>query len=158
MSSNTRSAIKIIAENKKAFFNYEILEHFEAGIVLNGSEIKSLREGKISLKESYIRPIDGEFFLLQAHINEYSHSNDLKYDATRKRKLLMHKREIFKLISKIETKGLTLVPAKIYFKNGFAKIDVVLARGKNLSDKRRTVQEREQKIEAIRAMKLKSNL
>lgn len=157
MAETKHSSIKIVAENKKAFFNYEILEHFEAGLVLNGAEIKSLREGKISLKESYIRPIAGELFLLQAHINEYSHSNDSRYDATRNRKLLMHKKEILKLVSKVEQKGLTLVPSKIYLKNGFAKVDIVLARGKNLSDKRHTIQEREQKIEANRAIKLKTN-
>ena len=88
MRNDTRGAIKVIADNKKAFFNYEIIEHFEAGIVLKGAEIKVLREGKISLQESYIRVIDGELYLLQAYIKEYSHSNDKEYDPIRKRKLL----------------------------------------------------------------------
>lgn len=155
MASNIHGAIKIIAENRKASFNYIFLEHFEAGIVLKGSEIKSLREGKISLQESYIRVIDGELFLIQAHINEYSHSNDKDYDPVRKRKLLMHKKEILKLASKVEVKGLTLVPIKAYFKNGFVKFDIALAKGKNAPDKRNAIKEREQKIEANRAMKFR---
>lgn len=156
MANSNRSLIKIIADNKKAFFNYELLEHFEAGIVLKGAEIKALREGKISLQESYIRVINGELFLLQAHINEYSHSNDKEYDPVRNRKLLMHKKEINKLSVKVEAKGLTLVPVKAYFKNGFVKLDVALARGKNAPDKRNVVKEREQKIEVSRAMKYRN--
>ena len=155
MANEVRSAIKVIADNKKAFFNYQLIEHFEAGIVLKGAEIKALREGKISLQESYIRVIDGELYLLQAHIKEYSHSNDKEYDPIRKRKLLMHKKEIFKLASKVEIKGYTLVPVKAYFKNGFAKLDIALAKGKNAPDKRNAIKEREQKIEANRAMKYK---
>lgn len=157
MRNDTRGAIKVIADNKKAFFNYEIIEHFEAGIVLKGAEIKALREGKISLQESYIRVIDGELYLLQAYIKEYSHSNDKEYDPIRKRKLLMHKKEIFKLASKAEVKGLTLVPVKAYFRNGFVKLDVALARGKNAPDKRNAIKEREQKIEAGRALKYSKN-
>ena len=157
MRNDTRGAIKVIADNKKAFFNYEIIEHFEAGIVLKGAEIKALREGKISLQESYIRVIDGELYLLQAYIKEYSHSNDKEYDPIRKRKLLMHKKEIFKLASKVEVKGLTLVPVKAYFRNGFVKLDVALARVKNAPDKRNAIKEREQKIEAGRALKYSKN-
>ena len=157
MRNDTRGAIKVIADNKKAFFNYAIIEHFEAGIVLKGAEIKALREGKISLQESYIRVIDGELYLLQAYIKEYSHSNDKEYDPIRKRKLLMHKKEIFKLASKVEVKGLTLVPVKAYFRNGFVKLDVALARGKNAPDKRNAIKEREQKIEAGRALKYSKN-
>ena len=157
MRNDTRGAIKVIADNKKAFFNYEIIEHFEAGIVLKGAEIKALREGKISLQESYIRVIDGELYLLQAYIKEYSHSNDKEYDPIRKRKLLMHKKEICKLASKVEVKGLTLVPVKAYFRNGFVKLDVALARGKNAPDKRNAIKEREQKIEAGRALKYSKN-
>ena len=157
MRNDTRGAIKVIADNKKAFFNYEIIEHFEAGIVLKGAEIKALREGKISLQESYIRVIDGELYLLQAYIKDYSHSNDKEYDPIRKRKLLMHKKEIFKLASKVEVKGLTLVPVKAYFRNGFVKLDVALARGKNAPDKRNAIKEREQKIEAGRALKYSKN-
>ncbi|MGI6680137.1 MAG: SsrA-binding protein SmpB [Bdellovibrionota bacterium] len=153
MTRNTKGAIKVVAENRKASFNYELLERFEAGLVLRGAEIKALREGKISLQESYIRVIDGELYLLQAHISEYSHSNDKTYDPVRKRKLLMHKKEILKLGAKVETKGLTLVPVKVYLKNGFAKLDIALARGKKSLDKREAIKEREQKIEASRALK-----
>jgi SsrA-binding protein len=154
--ANQTEGIKIISDNKKAFFNYEILERFEAGIVLKGSEIKSLREGKISLKESYIRVSDGEMFLLQANISEYSHSDDKTYDPTRKRKLLMHKNEINKLSVKVDQKGLTLVPLKIYLKKGYAKLEIALARGKNAPDKRKAIKEKELKVEAQRAMKYKN--
>lgn len=144
---------KIIHLNKKARFNYEILEKFEAGIVLTGAEIKSIRQGKISLGEAYIRPFNGELFLINAHIAEYSHSAQTKYDPQRQRKLLMHKQEINKLQGRVEQKGLTIVPVQVYLKNGRAKIEIALARGKDAPDKRRTIQERELKREAQRALK-----
>src|SRR4051812_32244971 len=110
-------SIKIISVNKKARFQYEIIETLEAGIVLTGAEIKSLREGKITLQESYVRPQNGEIHLLQAHIAQYSHDNNPNYEPARKRKLLLHKNEIMRLQGRVEAKGLTVVPLKIYLKN-----------------------------------------
>lgn len=152
-TNSKKPAIKIIALNKKAKFNYEILEKFEAGIVLSGNEIKSIRLGKINLSESYISPKNGELWLENAYINEYSHSSEKHYSPTRKRKLLMHRQEINKLTGRVEKKGLTIVPLSIYLKKGMAKLEVALARGKNAPDKRKTIKERELKREAERAMK-----
>jgi SsrA-binding protein len=146
---------KTVVVNKKARFNYAIEESFEAGLVLTGSEIKSIREGRANIAESYIRPVEGELFLVQAHITEYSHSHDPKYDPLRKRKLLMHKREIEKLSARVEAQGFTLVPLSIYLKRGKAKLQVALAKGKAAPDKRRVTRERELDREASRAMKRK---
>lgn len=154
MSNNGKKpAIKIVAKNKKARFNYEILEKFEAGLVLSGNEIKSIRLGKINLSESYVNPKKGELWLENAYINEYSHSSEKFYNPTRSRKLLMHRQEINKLTGRVEKKGLTIVTLSIYLKKGKAKLEVALARGKNAPDKRKTSKERELKREAERAMK-----
>lgn len=147
------SNIKIIAVNKKARFNYNLLERFEAGIVLSGAEIKSIRAGHISLVESYVRPHDGELFLLNANITEYSHSSDSNYEPQRKRKLLMHKQEIKKLTGRVEAQGCTIVPVKLYLKKGRAKLEIALAKGKAGPDKRHAIKDRELKVEAERAMK-----
>jgi SsrA-binding protein len=145
---------KVIAINKKARFNYHIVETLEAGIVLTGVEIKSIRAGNINLAESYVRPQGGEVFLLGAHIRQYSHSGGLKdYDPVRPKKLLLHKHEIDKFRGRVEAKGMTIVPLKIYLKHGRAKLEIGLAKGKDAPDKRHSVKERDAKREMARAIK-----
>ncbi|KPC75608.1 MULTISPECIES: SsrA-binding protein SmpB [Laceyella] len=134
---------KIIAKNKKAFHDYHIEEQFEAGIVLTGTEIKSIRQGKVQLKDSYARIDKGEVFIVGMHISPFDKGNRFNVDPTRTRKLLMHKREIDKLLGITKIKGLTLVPLDVHLKNGFAKIQLGLARGKKLYDKRATEAKRE---------------
>lgn len=144
---------KVVAVNKKARFEYEILEVLEAGMALSGAEIKSVRAGGVSLGEAYVRPQDGEMMLVGAHIREYEHSREPDYDPVRKRKLLLHRREIRKLTSRVEQKGLTIVPLRIYLKKGLAKLEIALARGKAAPDKRSAIIDRERRREAERAMK-----
>ena len=127
---------KLICSNKKARRNYDIIETFEAGLVLVGSEVKSLRAGKASMNESYAKITGGEIWLVQFHISPYSHANVFNHDPLRPRKLLLHKQEIRRLIGKITEKGLTLVPLRAYFKNGRAKVELALGKGKKIHDKR----------------------
>ena len=129
-------SIKIITENRKARHDYHVEETFEAGIALAGTEVKSLRAGKANLKDSFARIDHGEMFLFNAHISPYEQGNRFNHDPLRTRKLLMHAHEIRKLIGKVQEKGLTLVPLKMYFKNGKAKVLLALAKGKKLYDKR----------------------
>ena len=129
---------RLVARNKKAYFNYEILEEYEAGMELVGTEVKSLREGRINLKESYARVIDGEVWLENCRISPYSHGNLYNHDPLRRRKLLLRRREINKLIGKVVQKGLTIVPLSLYFKHGKAKLKIAVARGKRAYDKRET--------------------
>ena len=145
--------IKIIAINKKAKFDYQFIETFEAGIVLTGSEIKSLKNSEVNLKESYIKPDSGELFIIGMHIAEYSHSSSKDYNPTRMRKLLMHKSEIYKLQGNVERKGLTIVPVQLYLKKGRAKLQIALAKGKAAPDKRRAIKDSELKKKAERAIK-----
>lgn len=144
---------KVITVNKKGRFRYHLLETFEVGIVLLGREIKSIREGSVSIEESYVRPESNALYWVGAHIRPYSHSDDQEYNPTRTRKLLMHKIEIEKLRGKVEEKGLTVIPVKLYLKNGKAKLEIALAKGKDAPDKRQTIKDREMKREAQRAMK-----
>lgn len=146
-------SIKILSENRKARFNYHILDSFEAGIVLSGAEIKSIRAGGISLQEGYISPRNGELWLLGAHIKPYVFSPDKEYDPVQPRKLLMHKEEIKRLAGKVEQKGLTLVPLKIYLKRGRAKLEVALAQGKSAPDKRHDIKKKEADRDLARAIK-----
>jgi SsrA-binding protein len=141
----------LIADNRKAFFDYHILDTFEAGIVLTGTEVKGIREGKANLRESYARVENGEIWLYKAHINPYSHRGYVDHDPKRRRKLLLHRAEIRKLIGRTVEKGLTLVPTRMYFKNGRVKVALGLARGKQLHDKRETIKRRETERET-RAM------
>jgi SsrA-binding protein len=134
--------IKVVATNRDAYHNYFIDETYEAGLALTGTEVKSLREGRVHLKDAYVAVKGGEAWLINAHISPYSHGNRENHDPTRTRKLLLHKREILKLNSKVQEKGLTLVPTKIYFKDGRAKAEVGIARGKKLYDKRETEKRR----------------
>lgn len=151
--SDGTPGVKTIAVNRKARFNYHLQETFEAGLVLTGGEIKSIREGRINLEESYIVVRNSELFLMQAHIAPYRFDTNTGYDPVRRRKLLMHKHEIDRLRGKVEAKGFTLVPTKIYLKRGYAKLELALAKGKAAPDKRETVKAREAKREAERAMK-----
>lgn len=146
---------KIVAQNRKARFNYHIVEVCEAGIALTGAEVKSVREGKASITESYISPSGDELFLVGAHIPPYVRSGTLAemYDPIRKRKLLLHRSEITKLIERVEAKGCTLVPLSLYFKNGRLKVEVALAKGKAAPDKRDTNKARDAKREIDRAIK-----
>jgi len=136
--------MKLIAKNKKAYFNYELLESYEAGIALLGSEVKSIREGRISLKESYAEIRDGEVYLLSCHISPYEPANRLNHDPLRERKLLLHHREIKRLTGKIKERGFTLVPVQVRINDrGKVKIEVALARGKKTHQKREVIRERD---------------
>jgi len=143
---------KIIAANRKARFDYHILDTFEAGLVLTGAEIKSIRTGEVTIAEAYVRPQGGELFLLNAYIKPYSHSGDPEYDPRRARKLLMHKREIVRLSRELETKGTTIVPLQLYLKSGRAKIEIALGKGKAAPDKRQDIKKRESQREIAREM------
>ncbi len=134
--------IKIVTTNREAYHNYFIDETYEAGLMLTGTEVKSLRDGRVNLKDAYVAVKDGEAWLINAHISPYSHGNRENHDPTRTRKLLLHKKEIVRLGSKVQEKGFTLVPTKIYFKQGRAKAEIGLARGKKLYDKRETEKRR----------------
>lgn len=144
---------KLIASNKKAYHEYFILEKFEAGLVLVGTEVKSAREGRVNLKDSYALVRNGEAFLLNCHVSPYTHGNRENHDPTRTRKLLLHGEEIRKLIGKTQEKGLTLVPLRVYLKRGRVKVELGVARGKKLHDKRETERRKEADLEARSAMK-----
>jgi len=142
-----------LADNRKAFHDFHILETFEAGIALLGTEVKGIREGQANLRDSYARVDNGEVWLFNVHINPYSHRGYVDHDPKRKRRLLLHKYEIRKLIGKTVEKGLTLVPTKMYFKNGKVKVAIALARGKAVHDKRETLRRREVDRETRAAVK-----
>lgn len=154
MSNPEADKIKILVENRKVRFNYHIIESFEAGLVLTGAEIKSLRNGGGNLADSYVRPIREELFLLGAHIQPYVFTKDKDPDPTRTRKLLLNRAEIDKLSARVAQKGLTIVPLKLYLKKGRAKLEIGLAKGKNAPDKRSSVREREINRELRRDYKL----
>lgn len=145
--------IKVVCQNKKARYDYEIIEVIEAGMVLLGTEVKSLRQGRANLKDSYARIKDGELFLMQCHISPYTHAYYDNHEPDRVRKLLVRKREIKRLQGKTQEKGLTLVPLKIYFKDGKAKVELALARGKRSYDKRETLKRKTEERELQRAIK-----
>ncbi|RME07231.1 MAG: SsrA-binding protein SmpB [Deltaproteobacteria bacterium] len=144
---------KIVCRNKKARFNYTIEETIEAGIVLLGTEVKSLRQGKANITDSYARFRNGEVFLIGAHISPYDFGTHENHDPLRERKLLLHRREIRRLLTKVTQRGYTLVPLEIYFKDGHAKVLLALGKGKKLYDKRETMRKREEKREIDRAVK-----
>ena len=147
---------KVVATNRDAYHNYHILETYECGVMLTGTEVKSIRDGRINLKDSYVLVREGEAWLLNAHVSHYSHGNRSNPDPTRTRKLLLHHEEIVRLSSKVAEKGLTLVPTKVYFKNGRAKIEVGLAKGKKLYDKRETEMRKTVDRETRRALRERS--
>ena len=142
-----------IAENRKAMHDYHLVETFEAGIALQGTEVKSIREGRVNLRDSFARVEGGEIFLFNVHISPYGNRGYVDHEPTRKRKLLLHKQEIRKLIGKTVEKGMTLVPTRMYFKNGRIKVAISLAKGKQLHDKRETVKRREAERETRAAVK-----
>ena len=142
---------RVVATNRRARHEYEILETLEAGLVLRGTEVKSLRTGQVNFKDSYAAVRGGEIWLLGCHISPYSHGTDANHDPERDRKLLLHGREITRLTGKVAERGLTVVPLKVYFKNGRAKVELGLARGKKLHDKRATLRERETRREMDKA-------
>ena len=150
-------AKKIIAVNRRARRDYEIVESLEAGIALKGTEVKSLREGRINFKDSYARIDDEEVYLVNAHISPYSHGNIQNHDPLRDRKLLLHKFEIKRLRGKTEQKGLTLIPLRAYFVRGRAKVEIALARGKGRGDKRETIKRRVTDREIERELKLRQH-
>lgn len=145
--------MKPIAENRKAFHDYFIEETHEAGISLLGTEVKSIREGKLNLKDSYVLMKDSEAFLLNAHISPYSHGNIMNHEPLRTRKLLLNRSEIERLKGKVAQKGYSLIPLKAYFKGPYVKIEIGLARGKKLFDKRESIKEKEAKRQIERAVK-----
>ncbi len=148
------SAEKTVCINRRARHDYTIEETYEAGLVLTGSEVKSLREGRANLKDSYARVSGGEIFLLNAHISPYPAAQRFNHDPTRTRKLLMHKREILRLMGKVQEQGLTLIPLRLYFnRGGRAKVELALARGKKLHDKRSAMREREARREIERTLR-----
>jgi SsrA-binding protein len=156
MAPKPERAFKVVADNRKARFNYEIGETFEAGLALTGTEVKSLRAGKAAISESYADPRGGELWLINANIPEYIKANRFNHAPKRPRKLLLHKRQINKLIGAVEREGMTVVPLKLYFNaKGRAKIEIALARGKKLHDKRETLKKRSWERERGRLLRAK---
>ncbi|MCB0405181.1 MAG: SsrA-binding protein SmpB [Bdellovibrionales bacterium] len=149
----SQTGIKIICDNRKAFHNYTIEEKVEAGIVLKGTEVKALRNGNANLRDAYAVFNEGELFLLNAHIDPYSMGNRENHEPTRTRKLLLHREELEKLWGKLEVRGYSLVPLKMYFKEGRAKVELGLGKGKKSHDKRASKKEKDVKREIARAMK-----
>jgi SsrA-binding protein len=151
--TDREAAQKNIAENRKAFHDYHILETYETGVVLLGTEVKSIREGRVNLRDSYARTENGEVFVYNIHIQPYSHRGYAEHDPLRRRKLLLHAHEIRKLVGKTIEKGMTLVPLRMYFKDGKVKMALGLAKGKQLHDKRETIKRREVDRETRAAVK-----
>jgi SsrA-binding protein len=153
VATEREAARENIAENRKAFHDYHLIETFEAGIALQGTEVKSIREGRVNLRDSYARVEGGEVFLYNVHVSPYGNRGYVDHEPTRRRKLLLHKQEIRKLIGKTVEKGMTLVPTRMYFKNGRIKVAISLAKGKQLHDKRETIKKREADRETRAAVK-----
>ncbi len=149
------SGVKIIAKNRRVRHEYHILETFEAGLALKGTEIKSIRAHRVSLKRGYVQPRGGELWLVDVHIAEYEQGNRENHDPVRQRKLLLHRREINKIIAALSQKGLTCVPTRLYLKNGRAKVEIALARGKKLHDKRQAMARRDSQRQVERALREK---
>ena len=151
-----KSEMKLIANNKKAYHDFFILDTYEAGIALHGTEVKSLRMGKCSIKESFIRIENGEVFIYGMHISPYEKGNIFNKDPLRVKKLLLHKTEINKLLGKTQEKGMSLVPLKVYLKGSLVKVEIGLAKGKKLYDKRQDITKKDQKREAEREFKVRN--
>ena len=145
--------VQVIANNKKAYHDYFVLEKYEAGIELYGTEIKSIRAGRVNLKDSFCSVDDGEMFAIGMHISHYEQGNIFNRDPMRKKRLLLHKREIMKLFGQSQQQGLAIVPLQLYIKNGRAKLEIALAKGKALYDKRQTEKERDASREMAKALK-----
>jgi SsrA-binding protein len=151
--TEAKPAEKLIADNRKAFHDFHILETFEAGVALLGTEVKAIREGRVNLRDSYARPEGGEIWAYNIHISPYSHRGYADHEPTRRRKLLLHADEIRKLIGKTTERGMTLVPTRMYFKRGRVKLGIGLAKGKKEHDKRETIRRREAERETRAAIK-----
>ncbi len=151
-----KNAVRQISNNKKAYHDFEILESFQAGIELVGTEVKSLRAGRCNLKDSYVKILDGEAFIYNMHISPYEFGNIFNKDPMRPRKLLLHKSEILKLFGKVQKDGLTIVPLKIYFRGSYVKVDIGLAKGKKLYDKRNDIAKKDQKRQAEKEFKIRN--
>ena len=147
--------IKLLSDNRHAAHNYHLLERFEAGLALTGTEVKSAKDGRVQLKDSFAEVAGNEAWLLNAHIGQYSHGNRENHEPMRRRKLLLHRAEIDKLLGKTREKGLTLVPTKMYLKNGRIKLELAVAKGKKLHDKRESERTREMEAEARAGMNRK---
>ena len=147
--------IKVLSDNRHAGHNYHLLERFEAGLALTGTEVKAAKDGKVQLKDSFAEVAGNEAWLLNAHISQYSHGNRENHEPARRRKLLLHRAEIDKLLGKVREKGLTLVPTKMYLKNGRIKLELAVAKGKKLHDKREAERTREMEAEARAAVNRK---
>lgn len=158
MAPKDKKGLKTIVDNRKARHEYFVLESFEAGIELYGTEVKSMRAGTVNLKDSYCRVVDGEMILYGLHISPYAHGNIFNRDPLRPKRLLMHKKEILKLYGQVKQEGLALIPLSLYFKGSRVKVQLGLCKGKKLYDKRATEAEREMKRVAERAMKDRSNI
>jgi len=156
MNYKTKNGLKIISLNRKARFNYFFKEFYEAGILLTGSEVKSLRDGKANIAESYALDLKGEIFLINSHIQAYKESSYNNHDPKRNRKLLLNKREINKLIGRINREGFTLIPTRLYFKKGKAKIEIAVAKGKKQYDKRQVIKKRDWNREKAKYFKKSS--
>ena len=143
----------VISTNRSASYSYELMQKFEAGMVLTGSEIKSLRLGRMDIRQAYARPIRDEIYLVGSHIAHYEHSNSLNHDPERTRKLLLHKTEVNNLIKGVNEQGYTIVPTRVYIKNNVAKVEIALARGKRQYDKRQAIMKRETDREMQRSIK-----
>lgn len=146
-------SIKVVASNRKAYHDYEIGDTFEAGLVLAGSEIKSIRSGQVSLQDGFVQFEGGEAWLINVHIAQYDPASRLNHEPRRRRKLLLHRREIQRLMGKVQEKGFTLVPTRLYLKGGRAKVEIALARGKRLYDKRQAIAKRDSDRQIARALK-----
>ena len=144
---------KLVAENRRARHDYQLLDRYEAGLQLTGTEVKSLRDGRVRLAQAYADVRDGEVWLVGAHIDEYAQGNVSNHDPDRDRKLLLHRREIDSLIGEVQERGLTLVPTRLYFKNGRAKLEIAVARGKEQRDKRRDIAKRDAERDIQRALR-----
>lgn len=152
----SENEIKILSTNRKAFHDYHILEKIEAGIVLKGTEVKSAREGKVNLKDSYATIKNNELFLFNLHISPYHHGTAFNHDPSRIRKLLLHRKEINKLIGKIKERGLTIIPLKVYLRRGHIKLEIALVKGKKLYDRRDDISKRDMEREIQRELKHKN--
>jgi len=145
---SVEDSIKILSDNRQARHNYHLLEAYEAGVALTGTEVKAARMGRVQLQDAFGEVVGNEAWLVNAHISQYSHGNRENHEPMRRRKLLLHRREIDKLLGKTREKGLTLIPTKMYLKNGRVKLEMAIGRGKKLHDKRETEREREAQAEA----------
>lgn len=158
MAKRKQSGVEVVARNRRASHDYELLDKFEAGLALTGTEVKSVRAHKVSLQRAYVAPRGDELWLVEANIAPYKHGSHENHDATRPRKLLLHRREINKILDALQTKGMTMVPTRLYLKDGWAKVEVALAKGKKLYDKRADIARRDAERQVERALREKYGL